>query len=99
MMSKHGLHAINGAQARFIFIHWLVRHAAWYSHTLSVYQALQRGEELGPVMDKLFDTVNIKQKGGAIGLLTLNHASRQSVYEVALTLAMAKFHFPDLYTD
>ncbi|MCP3702501.1 MAG: non-canonical purine NTP phosphatase, partial [Alteromonas sp.] len=21
------------------------------------------------------------------------------VYEVALTLAMAKFHFPDLYTD
>ena len=32
-------------------------------------------------------------------LLTLNHASRQSVYEVALTLAMTKFHFPDLYTD
>jgi len=66
---------------------------------VSVYQSLQRGEELGPVMDALFKTNNVKQKGGAIGLLTLNHADRQSVYEVALTLAMAKFHFPDLYTD
>lgn len=66
---------------------------------VSIYQALQRGEELGPVMDRLFNTTNVKQQGGAIGLLTLNHASRQSVYEVALTLAMAKFHFPDLYTD
>ena len=66
---------------------------------VSVYQALQRGEELGDVMDALFDTHNIKQKGGAIGLLTRHHATRQSVYQVALTLAMAKFHFPDLYTD
>lgn len=66
---------------------------------VSVYQALQRGDELGTVMDALFNTTNVKQKGGAIGLLTHNHANRQSVYEVALTLAMAKFHFPDLYTD
>ena len=66
---------------------------------ISVFQALQRGDELGTVMDALFNTTNVKQKGGAIGLLTHNHANRQSVYEVALTLAMAKFHFPDLYTD
>jgi inosine/xanthosine triphosphatase len=79
--------------------HWSVSRSASLPLPVSVYQALQRGEELGPVMDKLFDTVNVKQKGGAIGLLTLNHATRQSVYEVALTLAMAKFHFPDLYTD
>lgn len=79
--------------------HWSVGRSASLPLPVSVYQALQRGEELGMVMDKLFNTVNIKQKGGAIGLLTHNHASRQSVYEVALTLAMAKFHFPDLYTN
>ena len=54
--------------------HWSVTRSASLPLPVSVYQALQRGEELGPVMDKLFDTVNIKQKGGAIGLLTLNHA-------------------------
>lgn len=79
--------------------HWSVTRSASLPLPVAVFQALQRGEELGPVMDALFDTVNVKQKGGAIGLLTLNHATRQSVYEVALTLAMAKFHFPDLYTD
>ena len=36
-----------------------------------VYQRLEQGEELGFVMDDLFNTKNIKQQGGAIGLLTI----------------------------
>jgi inosine/xanthosine triphosphatase len=79
--------------------HWSVGRSANLPLPVSVYQALQRGQELGDVMDALFGTQNVKQKGGAIGLLTHNHATRQSVYNVALTLAMAKFHYPDLYTD
>lgn len=62
-----------------------------------VYQALQRGEELGHVMDRLFDTDNIKQKGGAIGLLTKGLATRESVYRQATLLAMAPFVNLDLY--
>jgi len=62
-----------------------------------IYQSLLDGEELGPVMDKLFKTVNIKHKGGAIGLLTNGHATRESNYTQALTLAMAPFLYPDLY--
>ncbi|RDV24870.1 non-canonical purine NTP phosphatase [Alteromonas aestuariivivens] len=61
------------------------------------YRALKNGQELGDVMDEAFKTHNIKQKGGAIGLLTNHLATRQSVYELALTLAMAKFMHPDLY--
>jgi inosine/xanthosine triphosphatase len=57
----------------------------------SVYQALQHGEELGPLMDSLFGTSNIKQKGGAIGLLTNGAETRTSTYMQALTLAMAPF--------
>jgi len=55
----------------------------------SVYQALEAGEELGPLMDKLFNTTNIKQKGGAIGLLTNGLETRESNYTQALHLAIA----------
>ena len=64
---------------------------------LSVYQALQAGEELGDVMDRLFNTQNIKQQGGAIGLLTNHLQTRQSVYNQALILAMAPFLHQELY--
>lgn len=63
----------------------------------TVYQALAQGEELGHVMDKMFNTDNIKQKGGAIGLLTRNKANRQSTYTQALTLTMAPILNPELY--
>ncbi|MBR9727984.1 inosine/xanthosine triphosphatase [Shewanella intestini] len=62
-----------------------------------VYHALTEGEELGHVMDRLFKTDNIKQKGGAIGLLTQNLATRTSNYTQALVLAMAPFVNPELY--
>ena len=63
-----------------------------------VYQALVNGGELGPVMDKLFNTKNIKHKGGAIGLLTNGVESRETNYTQALILAMAPFLNPELYT-
>jgi len=64
---------------------------------MQVYQALEAGEELGHVMDRLFNTVNIKQKGGAIGLLTHGHATRESNYTQAIILAMAPFLNPEIY--
>lgn len=64
---------------------------------MQVYHALEQGEELGHVMDRLFNTVNIKQKGGAIGLLTHGHASRESNYTQAIILAMAPFVTPEIY--
>jgi len=64
-----------------------------------VYQALVAGEELGHVMDRLFNTKNIKQKGGAIGQLTQGAATRESAYTEALLLAMAPFVYPELYSD
>ncbi len=58
---------------------------------------LQQGKELGDVMDTMFEQNNIKQKGGAIGLLTQNKLSRSSVYHQALILAMIPFLNPDLF--
>lgn len=58
---------------------------------VSVYQQLVNGEELGVVMDKLFATNNVKQKGGAIGLLTNGVESRTSIYTSATILALSRF--------
>lgn len=51
--------------------------------------------ELGDVMDSTFGTKNIKQKGGAIALLTNHQLTRSSVYHQALVLALIPFMNPD----
>ncbi|ELB2121313.1 inosine/xanthosine triphosphatase [Vibrio parahaemolyticus] len=56
---------------------------------------LADANELGDVMDKVFGTENIKQKGGAISLLTQNQLTRSSVYNQALILALIPFTNPD----
>jgi len=58
---------------------------------------LSEGAELGDVMDQLFGTQNIKQAGGAIGLLTGNRLSRSSVYHQALILALIPVLNPALF--
>ncbi|WP_434762459.1 inosine/xanthosine triphosphatase [Vibrio fortis] len=64
-----------------------------------VIEKLAHANELGDVMDEVFGTDNIKQKGGAIGLLTHNQLTRSSVYHQALILALIPFvnpeHFPN----
>ena len=64
-----------------------------------VLEKLKSGMELGDVMDEVFSTENIKQKGGAIGLLTQHLLTRSSVYRQALILALIPFinreYFPD----
>ncbi|MBJ7538241.1 inosine/xanthosine triphosphatase [Marinomonas transparens] len=62
-----------------------------------VFKRLQANEELGVVMDELFNTSNIKQKGGAIGLLTNHAATRESTYTQALLLALAPVLHPEYY--
>lgn len=56
-----------------------------------------KGKELGDVMDEHFNTQNIKQKGGAIGLLTNNLLTRTSVYQQALILALIPFLHPERF--
>lgn len=60
-------------------------------------ERLAQGEELGDVMDTLFGTQNIKQAGGAIGLLTQHKLSRSSVYQQALILALIPFLTPQWF--
>lgn len=59
-----------------------------------VLEKVRAGKELGDVMDEVFSTENIKQKGGAIGLLTHHQLTRSSVYHQALILALIPFLNP-----
>lgn len=56
---------------------------------------LKPTNELGTVLDEKYGTKHIKQKGGAIGLLTHNALSRAEVYVQALILALIPFINPE----
>lgn len=62
-----------------------------------VAEQLSHDVELGNIMDKEFNTENIKQKGGSIGLLTQHQLTRSSVYHQALILALIPFSNPNHY--
>jgi inosine/xanthosine triphosphatase len=63
----------------------------------SIYEKLLKGYELGTAMDELFSTVNIKQRGGAIGQLTNGLETRKSIYKSATILALSRFVYTELY--
>lgn len=64
---------------------------------LKVYEQLLSGYELGTAMDEMFQTTNIKQKGGAIGQLTKGLETRLSIYQSATILTLSRFSQPSLF--
>jgi inosine/xanthosine triphosphatase len=55
------------------------------------------GLELGQAMDRLTGEHNIKQRQGAVGILTAGLVDRQAAYEVILAYALAPFLTPALW--
>eukprot|EP00897_Mesotaenium_endlicherianum_P001632 jgi/Mesen1/1497/ME000132S00439 len=52
---------------------------------------------LGDAHDKVFGSVNSKQQGGTVGLLTRNLITRRSYYAHAVALALIPFLNPEQY--
>ena len=50
---------------------------------------IDQGLELGDACDLVFNTDNVKQKGGAIGLLTRDNYTRRSTYTQTVCFALA----------
>ncbi len=57
----------------------------------AIRKLLDEGYELGHANDKLFKENNSKQKGGAVGTLTLGMLDRTEYYEQAVLLALVPF--------
>jgi len=60
-------------------------------------QALRQGEELGPLMDRLTNEQNTRQRQGAIGIFTNQRLTRQGALETAVLLALTRFLNPHYY--
>ncbi|WP_337878636.1 inosine/xanthosine triphosphatase [Rheinheimera sp.] len=94
-----------GLDGDMTFAWMLIEHQGQYGKARSAslmlpptaLEALQQGLELGDVMDQMFAQQNVKQKGGAIALLTRDTLSRSSVYHQALILALIPFLNPELF--
>ena len=54
----------------------------------AIHRLIDEGLELGEANDRVFDTKNSKQAGGAFGLLTGGRYTRKSVYIEALSAAL-----------
>ena len=63
----------------------------------SATERLRAGDELGDVIDALFDVHLSKQQAGAIGLLTEGFVSRTDAFADLVAMACAPFLRPDLY--
>lgn len=64
-----------------------------------VAQLLRDGMELGPAIDLVARTENIKHKEGAVGVLTQGMVTRQMAYEVLLAYALAPWLAPAFYAE
>ncbi|HEY3370734.1 MAG TPA: inosine/xanthosine triphosphatase [Prolixibacteraceae bacterium] len=62
-----------------------------------VSELIHQGYELGDADDMVFAQSNSKQQNGAVGLLTNDAITRQSLYVPAVQLAFIPFLNPELY--
>lgn len=60
---------------------------------------INQGGELGPEMDKLAGTNNIKHKEGAVGLLTKGLVDREMGHAISVVNAFAIFLSPEFYKN
>lgn len=58
---------------------------------------VESGMELGDADDQVFGRENSKQQSGAVGLLTGDVITRETLYEQAVILALIPFKQPHLY--
>ncbi len=63
----------------------------------SVAVAVRRGHELGPLMDRLVDEQNTRQRRGAAGILSAGRVDRTEALRLAVVYALNRFVSPALY--
>nr|WP_231633045.1 DUF84 family protein [Numidum massiliense] len=63
----------------------------------AVAEQLYQGKELGTVMDEWTGARNVKQREGAIGVLTDNRITRVAMFRDVVICAFARFVNPEYY--
>lgn len=73
--------------------------SASFSLPPAVVSLLQKGIELGVANDQVFQRIQSKKKGGAVGILTDNIIDRTELYKHALVLALIPFIQEELFSS
>ncbi|MFZ2200078.1 MAG: inosine/xanthosine triphosphatase [Microgenomates group bacterium] len=60
-------------------------------------QKIQKGGELGPIMNEMTGEENVKQKMGAIGIFTKGELDRKQAYVQIVLSALIKFVSPEWF--
>lgn len=101
-----GIETLSGTPDFMLTFAWVVVHSrfgrgqarsAAFALPESVAALVRGGMELGDADDKLFGTKDSKRAVGAVGLLTGNIITRETLYTPAVQLALIPFIRPELY--
>ena len=98
-----GVEMKNGYLHAFAWMYVLSRGQTGEARTASftlppaVAKLVQQGVELGVADDQVFGTQNSKHHQGAVGLLTNNIITRETLYSPALVMALIPFLQGELY--
>lgn len=63
----------------------------------TIAEAIRQGGELGPLMDQRTGEANVKQKQGAVGILTNGLLNRTEALEVGVICALSRFVASEYY--
>ena len=98
-----GIEMLNGRMFAFA---WIVvsdgqtegeARTAAFELPVAISRLVREGMELGDADDQVFRKKNSKQQNGAVGLLSRDHITRQTLYEQAIILALIPFLNRNLY--
>ncbi|MEW9668438.1 inosine/xanthosine triphosphatase [Ammoniphilus sp. 3BR4] len=62
-------------------------------------EGLNKGEELGDIIDAWAGGKDIKKNEGTIGILTGNHITREEMFHDVVIAAFSRFLFPEYYSE
>lgn len=73
--------------------------SGWFECPPKILEELQRGRELGDVMDELTGRTETKIKDGAIGIFTQGRVKRKNLYKHGVFMALVPFLAPGVFQD
>jgi len=71
--------------------------SGWFECPPKILGKLERGKELGEVMDELTGEKDTKRGQGAIGIFTKGKVNRQKLYEHGVWMALCKLISPEFF--
>ena len=71
--------------------------SGWFECPPNILEKLEKGKELGEVMDEMTGRKDVKKQEGAIGVFTRGKVSRKDLYKHGILMALVPFLSPKVF--